>query len=104
MALAPSRDYLCRVQGIHADDGIGNLGVDIGHRLGHRLAAVGLTTIPKLTGLIDPCGSAGGHRRPAHNAAVQIDLRLHGGVPPGVKHLAGMYIENFKILFHEKSS
>ncbi len=92
------------IQSVHADNGIGNLRVYIGDGLGDGLTAVGLASVPKLTGLIDSRGGPGGNCRPAHYAAVQIDLRLQGGIPPGIKHLAGMYIQNFKILFHEKSS
>ena len=90
------------VQGVHADDGVSDLGVDVGDRFGHGLAAVGLAAVPQLAGLIDAGGSAGGHDGPAHDAVVQVDLRLHGGVAPGIENLTGMNIQDFKILFHNE--
>ena len=73
------------IQDIHADQALGDLGVDVLHSLFHALAVVAaLVAVPQLAGLIDAGGSAGGHGGAAHSAVLQIDLHFHSGVAPAV--------------------
>ena len=89
------------IQHVQAQDGLGDLAVDILDRLLHALAAVtGLVAVAQLAGLMDTGGSAGGNGRAADGAVVQRDLDLDGGVAAGVQNLSGHHIYDFKVLFH----
>ena len=89
------------IQDVHAHQGLGDLGVHIGHRLLHALAQVAaLVAVPQLAGLVDAGGGAGGHRSAAHGAVLQVDLHLHGGVAPGVQDLPAEDVHDFDDLLH----
>ncbi len=89
------------IQHVQAQDGLGDLAVDVLNSLGHALAAVtGLVAVTELAGLVDTGGSAGGDSRAADGAIVQGDLHLDGGIAAGVQDLARHNVYDFKILFH----
>ena len=75
------------VGGVEADDGVGDLGVDVLDRGAHALAAVALAAVAQLDGLVGAGAGAARHDGPAARAGEQLDLDLDGRVPPGVEDL-----------------
>ena len=89
------------IQDVQADEGLGDVMVDILHGLGGTLAQVtGRVAIPELTGLILPGGGAGGHSGPTHGAVVQGDFHFHRGVAPGVQDFPAQNVNDFNHLLH----
>ena len=89
------------VQGVHADEALGQLGVHVGHGLLHALAQVAaLVAVPQLAGLVDAGGRAGGNGGAAHGAVLQHDLHLNGGVAAGVQDFTAKHVNDLKHLFH----
>ena len=118
MALAPRRDLLGGavqvdqglvdgglIQDIHADQALGDLGVDVLHSLFHALAVVAaLVAVPQLAGLIDAGGSAGGNSGTAHGAILQVHLDLNGGVAAAVQDLTAQDVNDLDHLLHGNQS
>ena len=93
------------IQDVHAHQALGNLGIHVRDGLLHALAQVAaLVAVAELAGLIDAGGSAGGNGRAAHDAVLQIDLHLNGGVAAAVQNLAAEHVDNFNNLLHGKIS
>ena len=84
------------VRGVHAENRVGALVVDVGDGLERALATVdGLVTVAQLNGL-DLAGSgAGRHDGTAHAAVVEGDLDLNGGVAARIEYLAAVDVDDF---------
>jgi hypothetical protein len=78
------------VGGVAALDGLGDLAVDVAHRLRHALAAVRVAAVAQLGGLELARGGAAGDDRAPRGARAQRELDLDGRVAPAVEHLPGM--------------
>ena len=81
------------VAGIPADGHLGQRSVDVGHGLGHALAAVALLVpIPQLDRFVNSRAGSRGNRGPAKGAVGQYHIDLHGRIPAAVKNLAPAYL------------
>ena len=76
------------VGGVEADDGVGDLAVDVLDRGAHALAAVALAAVAQLVRLVRAGARAARDDGPAPRARQQLDVDLDGRVPPGVEDLA----------------
>ena len=88
------------IQDVQADEGLGDVMVDILHGLGGTLAQVtGRVAIPELTGpAYVPGGGAGGHTADP-GAVVQGDFHFHRGVAPGVQDFPAQNVNDSIICF-----
>ena len=76
--------------GIEADDGFGDLGVDVLDGLQHALAEVAAgVAVAQFDGLARAGGGARGHGGAAHDARFEQDVGLDGGIAARVENLAG---------------
>ncbi len=75
--------------GIEADDGFGNLGIDVFDRLHHTLAekAAGIA-IAQFDGFARTGGSTGRHGGAPHDAALQQHIGFNGGIATGIENLS----------------
>jgi hypothetical protein len=78
------------VGGVASADGVRDLAVDVGHGLGHALAAPRAAAVAQLGGLEVARGGTGGHGGAPPRAGAQGQLHLHGGVAARVQHGAGV--------------
>ena len=93
------------VEDVAAEQGLGYLGVDVLHGAGHALAEVtALVAVTQLAGLVHAGGGAGGDGRAADGAVVEGDFDLYGRVAAAVKDLAGLDVNDLKVLFHDENS
>ena len=76
------------VGAVEADDGVGDLAVDVVDRGAHALAAVALAAVAQLVGLVRAGAGAARDDGPAPRARQQFDVDLDGRVPPGIEDLA----------------
>ena len=75
--------------GVHADGGLGERAVDVGHRLRDTLAQVALlVAVAELDRLVGAGAGPRGHGGPAERAVGQDDVDLDGRVAPAVEDLA----------------
>ena len=93
--------YRGLVEGVQAQHGLGDLGVDVLNGLADALAQVtALVAVAELAGLVNAGGGAGGNSGAADGAVVQGDLDLNGRVAAGVKYLARGHVNDLEVLFH----
>ena len=96
------------IQDIHADQALGDLGVDVLHSLFHALAVVaGLVAVTQLASLEDTGRSTGRNSSAAHvcaGVALNVNLNLNGRVAAGVHNFAADYINNFNVALHNSFS
>jgi len=78
------------LQGVHADDGLGQFALDMFHGLGHALAAeAGGVLVAQFQGF---AGAGGGPRRhggPSGRAGLQGHLHFDGGIAAGIEDFPG---------------
>ena len=81
--------------GVHAADGVEDLGVDRIDRLQHALAAVaGLVAVAQLDRLVHAGGGARGHRGAAHGAIFKYYINFDGGIAAGIEDFAADNVGN----------
>ena len=75
--------------GVEADDGFGNLGIDVLDRLQHALAekAAGIA-VAQFDGFARTGGGTGRHGGPTHDAALQQHIGFNGGIATGIENLS----------------
>ena len=79
------------VGSVEVNDGLGDFRVDVGDGFQNAFAEIfRLVTVAKLERFVFTSGSAGRNRGTAEDAAFENDVRFHGGIPAGVKDLAGI--------------
>ena len=78
------------VGGVAAVDGLGDLAVDVAHRLGHALAAVRVGAVAQLGGLELAGRGAAGHDRAPGRARAQHELDLDRRIAATVEDLPGV--------------
>ena len=79
--------HLALVGGVDAHQDLGDLLVDVPHRLEHALAPVGFAPVPQLDGLERAGGRPRRHRGPSPSSAQQLHLYLHGGIAARIEYL-----------------
>ena len=82
------------LQGVQAQQGVGDLAVDVLHGLGHALAAVTLAAVTQFQGLTAAGGGAGRHGRAAAVAGLQRNFHFHGRIAARIQDLAGIHRRN----------
>ena len=75
------------VGGVEADDGVADLAVHVGDRVGDALAAEALAAVAQLDGLVRAGAGAARDGGPAPGAGHQLDLDLDGRVAAGIEDL-----------------
>src|SRR5207244_3969778 len=76
------------VEGIAAADGLGDLAVDVGDRLGDALAAVGLAAVSELNRFVHPGRRPRRHRGATQRAGIEANVDLDGRIASRVENLA----------------
>ncbi|AAQ61119.1 probable phosphopyruvate hydratase [Chromobacterium violaceum ATCC 12472] len=83
------------VGGVQADDGFANLGIDVVNGLQHALAQVAaLVAVAQFQRFPGTGGSAGRHRRAAHDAGFQQHVGFHGRIAAGVQDFASYHVND----------
>ena len=80
------------VECVESLEDVGDLAVDVGHRVQHALAPVAFATVTQLHRLERPGGGAGGDDGPADRSGVEDDLDLDRGIATGVEDLPAEYL------------
>ncbi len=83
------------VEGVLAGEAIGDLAVDVLHRLEDALTAVPALAVSELVGLVDAGAGARGHGRAAVGSRGEEDLRFEGRVTARVQDLASVNADDF---------
>ena len=79
------------VAGIHADDRLGDQGIDVLDGLEGALAEIALlVAVAQFEGFIGAGRGAGGHGGAAEDAAGEDDIGFEGGIAAGIQDFAGM--------------
>ena len=82
------------VERLEAEEGVGDLALDIAHRGADALATEAVAAVAQLHRLVRPGAGAARDRGPAPGPAQQLDLHLDGGVAPGVQDLSGVDVDD----------
>jgi hypothetical protein len=81
--------------GIEADDGFGDLGIDVLDRLHHALAEIAaLVAVAQLDGFARAGGGAGRHGGAPHDAGFEQHIGFDRGIAAGIENFAGNNIND----------
>ena len=82
------------VDGVEADDRVGEFAVDEANRSQHALAVESIAAIAQLDRFERAGGGARGHDRPADGTRIEADLHLDGGIAARVEDLTTVDVLN----------
>ena len=83
------------IEGVHAAQFVGQLGVDVFDGLQHPAAEVfRLVAVAKLPRLVDAGAGAAGHGGPAERAVGQFHVDLDGRIAAAIEDLSGTNVYN----------